>query len=197
MTSLGTTLLIRTRIKSPATLATRMRRCPLAPPPKTQTPVLRASRSFVMHVPVHFAPVGKGRAKTGRATGLEMRPARLRRNQGRLTAEHYPFAFLVCIFSFLFSPVTGRLQGCITHNLHTHNTCTAYAHTCLICAGRAANRATSSAKYPLCPIAPNGWWWCLSHEKTRRCPQAGGTSSSIYRLSPSHSYVRLIITQVA
>lgn len=147
MTSLGTTLLIRARIKSPATLALE---CDAAHPhhhPQTQTPV-SASRSFVMHVPVHSLPWGKdGQRRAGRV-GLEMRPARLRRNQGRLTSR----TLLSWVVFFLLSCHRPAARLHYTQLAHTY---APHAHTCLICAGRAANRATSSANKP--PLRPSQW----------------------------------------
>lgn len=122
MTSLGTTLLIRARIKSPATLALE---CDAAHPhhhhhPPNPNPGLCIS--FVRDARTRpLASRGERTGKDGQGrVGLEMRPARLRRNPRQIDDKPNITLLLswCCVFPSLLSQV--RLQGCITLNSHIH-----------------------------------------------------------------------------
>lgn len=176
VTSWGTTLLIRTRIKSPATLALECN-TPTRTPQTTPWPCIR---SFVMHVPVHSLPWGRA-GKDGQHARLEMRPARLRRNQGRLTAEHYPFAFLGRVSLLFLLSGLDALQGCITHKTLTHTH--AHMHTSVSPAPGAPQIAQRRLRTTPLPFPPMGG--CLSHDGDPNTRAAKRNILIIYRLSPS------------
>lgn len=191
---------------------------PTHPHPPIQTPV-PATRSFVMHVPVpHLTlPLSRGE-KTGAgkdgqggcssSSNLEMRPARLRRNQGRLTAEHYPTPCVFAYFGYVFlvASLSARLH--YTHT-HTHTQRTYALHTCthvshlqrarrksrnVRCAAMLTDRSITLVHHPI------GGCGCVSATRKNMRDARRGThphhSTTDYLPPSQNSYVRLIIPHV-